>query len=342
VNVKFVGDDLMTRLALAPAAAALIVSPLAALAGGKEKLLIGRRGESVIAMAIMAPTSLLHWATFQPSQMPLGALVVAPGEGLVELGASLMRSALRSALVISFTQMDPLAVARDTHQRMARSDDYINTAWIDIAGDFDTYWATRGKNLRQNMRKQRNRLAADGVRVEMKVWRDRTEMAGALERYGALESRGWKAEQGTAIRIDNAQGRFYHALFDAAARRGEAIVYEYLLDGRTVALNLCVHRGSTLVILKTTYDETVKPMSPAFLLQEDQLKSIFTSGEFRRVEYYGRVMEWHTRWTDLSRALFHVTLYRWALVKTLAERRRSKAVEPADTGVSLATESASS
>jgi CelD/BcsL family acetyltransferase involved in cellulose biosynthesis len=249
---------------------------------------------------------------------------------------------LRGALVISFTQMDPLVVARVTHHRVARGDDYIKTAWIEIAGDFDAYWAARGKNLRQNMRKQRNRLAADGTRVEMKVWRDGAEIAAALERYATLESRGWKAEQGTAIHVDNAQGRFYRALFDAAARRGEAIVYEYLIDGRTVALNLCVHRGSTLVILKTTYDETVKPMSPAFMLQEDQLKSIFESGEFRRVEYYGRVMEWHTRWTDLSRTLFHVTLYRWALVKMLAERRRRKTVEPVNTGVTLAGESVAS
>jgi hypothetical protein len=273
-------------------------------------------------MAVLTPISGWHWSTFQPSQMPLGALVVSAGMSLTELGASLMRSLPVPALVLSLTQQDPIVVEREPDTPLARSDDFVSTAWIDVAGDFESYWAERGKNLRQNLRKQRNRLAADGVVAQTRTWRQPGEMAPALVRYGALESKGWKAGQGTAIDVDNQQGRFYAALFEAAARRGEALIYEYLIDSRTVAMNLCIHRGGTLVILKTTYDESIKPLSPAFLLHEDQLRSIFASGEFQRVEYYGRVMEWHTRWTNSSRMLFHSTVYRWPLMRKLADRRR--------------------
>ena len=68
--------------------------------------------------------------------------------------------------------------------------DYIETGWIDIAGTFDDYWAQRGKNLRSNMRKQRNKLGAESVRAELLEWRGVQDMRPAIARYGALESAG--------------------------------------------------------------------------------------------------------------------------------------------------------
>lgn len=299
-----------------------IVATLTHLASGTEQLLVAKRGETAVAMAVMAPMSRLQWSTFQPSQLPLGAFVSAPGEDLTTLGMQAMRSVLRSALAVSFTQVDPRLATRGSDGPSVRHDDYVETAWVPIEGDFDSYWAARGKNLRQNLRKQRNRLASEGASCETRTWRAKSEVVAALDRYGDLESLGWKASQGTAIESGNVQGRFYRALLEAAAERGEALVHEYLLGGRTVAMNLSVLRGRTLVILKTTYDESTKPLSPAFLLHEDQLREFFASGAFDRVEYYGRVMEWHTRWTDHKRMLFHTTVYRWPIVRAMAERRR--------------------
>lgn len=315
-----------------------VAAALAHLASGAEQLLVARRGETAVAMAVMTPVSRLQWSTFQPSQLPLGAFVSAPDEDLTMLGSHAMRSVLRSALAVSFSQIDPRLATRGIDGPSMRHDDYVETAWVPIEGDFDSYWAARGKNLRQNLRKQRNRLAGEGTTFETRTWQASSDVVAALDRYGALESLGWKATQGTAIESGNVQGRFYRALLEAAAERGEALVHEYLLGGRTVAMNLSVVRGRTLVILKTTYDESVKPLSPAFLLHEDQLREFFASGAFDRVEYYGRVMEWHTRWTDHKRMLFHTTVYRWPLVRALAERRRrgqapAKAPAPSHEGI---------
>jgi CelD/BcsL family acetyltransferase involved in cellulose biosynthesis len=306
----------------------IIVAGLETFGTGRELLLVGTRDELVVAMAVVVQTSRLHWSTFQPSQLPLGALVVAHGEDLSALGADLMRSALRGAMVVSFTQVDPRFVARGTEGKATRHDDYVDTAWVEIDGDFESYWAARGKNLRQNLRKQRNRLAADGSAVELRTWRDRADVLAALGRYGEMESSGWKAAGGTAIHNENKQGHFYRALFAQAADRGQALVHEYVISGRTVALNLCIGQARTLVILKTTYDESLKPLSPAFLLHEDQLREIFTAHTYERVEYYGRVMEWHTRWTDHRRTLFHTTVFRWPWLKRLAQWRRRSASTP--------------
>jgi CelD/BcsL family acetyltransferase involved in cellulose biosynthesis len=299
-----------------------VAAALAVFGTGQEVLLVGRQGPVVHAMLVLVPEGRLRWRTFQPSQLPLGAWVAASRTSLPALAHDLIRGPLRFCLVLSITQIDPLQSPRQDDTGHIKYTDYIDTAWLDVQGSFDDYWAARGKNLRQNMRKQRNKLAAEGIVTQLRIWTAENDMAPALARYGALESHGWKAGQGTAIEANNDQGRFYTRLFEQSARRGEALVTEYLFNDQTVAMNLGLIRGGTLVVLKTAYDESVpKALSPASLLREEELQRFHAGTEIRRIEYYGKVMDWHTKLTDNKRGVYHLTVYRWPLLKRIAERR---------------------
>ena len=316
------------RLDLPFLSAAAIGAALQVFGDGTERLLVASdRDGSPAAMALLQSDGALRWRSFQPSQLPLGAWVAGPAITPVMLTRSLLRGPLGLCLVLSLTQTDTLTAAREPDAPDTTHGDYIDTAWVDIEGSFDDYWAARGKNLRQNMRKQRNKLAAAGTSTVMRVWRDAADMASALQRYGAIESIGWKAARGTAIHADNDQGRFYLRMFEHAARHGEAVIFEYLFDDRPVAMNLCLLRGGVLVVLKTTYDESIpSSLSPAFLLREAELQHFFAADSgIKRVEYYGRVMDWHTKLTDKQRGIYHLTGYRWPVVKSLAARRRAAA-----------------
>lgn len=294
---------------------------LRAFGSGNERLLVGRQGARVVAMFLLVPQGRWRWATFQPSQIPLGAWVAEPFLDLDTLTRGLLHGPLGACLALSITQVDPLAEQRAADTACTRHIDYINTGWIDIEGSFADYWAARGKNLRQNLRKQRNKLAAESVQTRMRMFTAPDDMAPALARYGALESSGWKGAEGTAIHPANVQGRFYAQLLIEAAERSEALVCEYLFDDRSVAMNLCLVREGVLVMLKTTYDESVKGFSPASLLCEEQFREFFAKGCVRRVEMYGRIGEWQSRHSDRQRTLHHLTAYRWPLIKTLAQMR---------------------
>ncbi|MBT9493827.1 MAG: GNAT family N-acetyltransferase [Paucibacter sp.] len=313
--------------------ASAIAAALSNFGNGNEIVLAGYQHNHIVAIFILNKTGRLQWSTFQPSQLPLGAWVGAAQVELHDLVHSLMRGPLGFCLAVSVTQIDPLYTSRsitephaDAHQDLDyRTDDYISTASIDIKGSFEDYWAARGKNLRQNLRKQRNKLAADGVIARMRKLTDAAAMAQVLARYGALESAGWKADRGTAIHPDNAQGRFYLSLFEQAGKRGEALVYEYLFNDRTVAINLGLLRAGQLIVLKTAYDESIKALSPAFLLREEELQAFFGEGHVQRIEYYGKVMDWHTKLTQEARTLYHLTVYRWAWLQAWLTRRQAKA-----------------
>jgi CelD/BcsL family acetyltransferase involved in cellulose biosynthesis len=322
-----------------------VVAALQTFGTGTERLLVGTANGATVAMFVLEPQAKFRWQTFQPSQLPLGTWVAASDYALTDIVYSLQRGPLGLCLVLSITQVDPLYAPRPDDAANTSSADYIETGWIDVVGNFEDYWNARGKNLRQNMRKQRNKLGTEGVALAMDTWTAVEDMAPAIARYGALESQGWKAAKGTAIHLDNEQGKFYRKLFETAAQRGEAVIYEYRFGDKTVAVNLCVRRASTLVILKTTYDESIQAYSPAFMLSQDAMENLYAAGKTARVEYYGRLMEWHTKWTDQKRTLYHLTAYRWPLVKQVALARRAKVEatspqEPATQVTSAASPSA--
>jgi hypothetical protein len=71
-----------------------------------------------------------------------------------------------------------------------------------------------------------------------------------------------------------------------------------------------VESGSVQVVLKTTYDESIKGLSPAFLMRQDALALEWPAGRLKRIEFYGKRLEWHQRWTDNVRELYHMNALR--------------------------------
>jgi len=205
-------------------------------------------------------------------------------------------------------------VPRPTASQRLRILDYIQTVRIAVDGNFDGYWSNRGKNLRHNLKRQQNRIAKEGITAEFDVLETATDVVAAVEDYGRLESTGWKSGVGTAVSSDNAQGRFYRDILERFAQRGQAVVFRYRINGKVAAMDLCIVQYGVLVILKTAYDENHAPLSPASLMREQAFRWIFSRGDIQSIEFYGRLMDWHTKWADEIRTLHHVNLYRWSLL----------------------------
>lgn len=291
---------------------------------GDELLAYGEGADGWTAALLLQPIGHGRWNTFQPSQLPLGPVLMPDGD-LAAMLQTLLRRLPGLALSLGLTQQDTLFCKVTADTPTLRRQHYIDTAWVDIETDFDTYWEARGKNLRQNSRKQLKKVEATGVTPRLDVIESADEVAAALAQYGELETSGWKAELGTAISMEGAQGRFYQRALEGAARAGQMRLYRYWFGEEVVAMDLCVHQGDCLVILKTAYQQAHHAVSPSTLMRVDEFRALFAEGRFKRIEFYGRVMEWHTRWTEASRPLVHVTAFRWGWLKALQDWRARRA-----------------
>jgi CelD/BcsL family acetyltransferase involved in cellulose biosynthesis len=312
------------------------IQPLLAEFGtGDEWLASCERNGRTVAMAIVVRRKRGAWETFQPSQQPVGMWLSRPELPVPALLDELLRALPGMPLVLGLTQCDPFLTPRPADGARLASAHYIDTARVTVRGSFDDYWAARGKNLRSNLKKQRAKLLKEGIATRLDVRRDPADMAEAVADYGRLESAGWKAQGGTAIHPDNAQGRFYTAMLENFARRNAASVQRYWFGERLAAVNLCIEGGGANIVLKTTYDESLSSQySPALLMREETTRLLFDEARYQREEFYGKVMEWHTRWTDEVRSMYHINHYRWAaLLRLHTLRRRAPADAPAHTGL---------
>ena len=315
-------DDLVRGRPGTPFLESAFLRPLLEVFGtGSERLCLLRGSGRLHAAAIMQRGRAGAWQTFQPSQLPLGAWISDGQLDLLAAARSLLRQLPGVTLALGFSQIDPRQQRRPDECAKLRTQDYIATAWVDLEGSFEDYWEARGKNLRQNTRKQRNKLQGEGIEPRIECVTTPEQVAAAIADYGMLESAGWKGADGTAIAPDNAQGRFYRAMLESYCAQGRGRIYRYWFGDKVVAMDLCIHDDTVLVILKTAYDESYKTVSPSTLMRHQQFQQLFDEQKFRRIEFFGKVMEWHTRWTTESRTLYHATAYRWTWLKALQGHR---------------------
>jgi hypothetical protein len=275
---------------------------------GEEILALCRIDGAICCMAIVTKTRYGVWHTFQPPQAPIGCWVQGNSLPTKALGSALLKTLPNASFMLEITQQDPGLLARPTQSANIYTIDYIDTARVVIDSSFEDYWSKRGKNLRQNLRRQRNRLARERVEARLSIISDPEAIYGAVKAYGNLESAGWKSESNTAIVIENAQGMFYAQMLLGFAQTDQALVFQYHYNDQLVATDLCIVGGGSLVILKTTYNESINTSSPAMLMREDAFNHIFSGQLAVQIEFYGRAMDWHRKWSEDIRTMYHVNI----------------------------------
>ena len=265
--------------------------------------------------------------TFHPSQAPIGLFLLGNGDEVFRQIDELICSLPPYALGLAVLQQDPdLTILRHLKScSRVRRVEYIQTARITIKDTFAAYWASRPKNFVSDMARQRRRLQKEGKQLELVVERNASCVEDCIREYGRLESIGWKGREGTAVLPDNAQGLFYREILEAFCRKNEGVIYRLVIDGKTVACELCIERGARLVDLKTTYDEDVRGFSLGSLIEEEMLKSYYQDGRLKEVEFYGRVSDWTRKWTDEIRPMHHYNIHRFNWIADLHARLRGNA-----------------
>jgi CelD/BcsL family acetyltransferase involved in cellulose biosynthesis len=297
---------------------------LSAFGNGRQKLAVCRVAGSAVAAAVLEQPDPIRYATFQPSQGPIGYWLQDPSASTSELLVSLTRQMRPWILSTAITQQDPDLLKRPNDTSSIATTDYIDTARVAVSVPWDDYWKQRGANLRHNMKRAKSRLKSANLEALLHVVTSPSEMAEAVRTYGDIESRSWKAEHGTAVSIGNAQGAFYADMLSRFALSGRARCYQLLIGDRVAATDLCILGSDQIIILKTTFDSEFKDYSPAFLMRELAFERLFAEGWCRKIEFYGRLMDWHLRWTDNVRRMYHVTHFRYPGTLQIWRRLRAQ------------------
>lgn len=97
-------------------------------------------------------------------------------------------------------------------------------------------------------------------------------------------------------------------------------------------MQLVIRSSGIAVFLKTTYDESCKSYAPGILMRRAIFEHLFNDNQTKRIEFYGKVREWQTKWADETRTLYHVNYFRWPWLHYLWRLRAHKDHELGEAG----------
>jgi CelD/BcsL family acetyltransferase involved in cellulose biosynthesis len=185
----------------------------------------------------------------------------------------------------------------------ARADGFPAAAWSSIRSPYlDLPPSGVTAKFRANLRRRRRNLEALGALEHTRT----ASGDSGFERFLALEERGWKGAEKSAIACQSSTWRFYGDVVRLAAERGELAINALELDGEPIAMHLALECGGTYYLLKTTYDERWSTASPGQLLVDAVLEEGQARG-LTRFDFLGPSMDWKRAWSGRERA--HSVLY---------------------------------
>jgi CelD/BcsL family acetyltransferase involved in cellulose biosynthesis len=229
---------------------------------------------------------LLDWGTFYGplGAQPTATLIAALGHlrrtprdwDLLELGwtaATIDRGRTPRAMEIAGLQ--PCEPMRDR-----------DVSLIDLAGDWDSYWAARTSRWRNNVRRSEKKLAEHG-QIGYQRHRPRSLADGDGDpRWDLFEAclnvaaASWQGASETGNTLTHAAVLpFLRDAHEVAARNGALDINLLTLDGQPIAFNYAYHFQGYLFGLRTGYDPALGADGAGSVLQAKTIADSFTRGD---------------------------------------------------------------
>jgi Acetyltransferase (GNAT) domain len=156
-------------------------------------------------------------------------------------------------------------------------------------GDPCAYRALMRPRWREIERRRRKLLREHAVEVYPIV--DPADVPGGLDRGLDLEARGWKGRQGTAILCSSATEGFYRRIAENFAELGDLRLSALIVDGRLAAFDLAILHDRRYWLLKTTFEEDLRSLSPGLALRLWVIERCFEVG-LEAHEFLGGNQAW--------------------------------------------------
>lgn len=192
----------------------------------------------------------------------LPILDAAPGQSLfAHVSGLTVEGAVASALTtVALEQGRRCALVHQEHR-----------ALLERGLSPDAYYeaAVRSKK-RKELRRQKNRLSEEGVLTFVRYAGDEG-LDTWTDEFLALEERGWKGTNGSALGCAPATRNLFVEILKGAAFAGKLERLEFRLDGQPLAMLVNFHCAPGSFSFKTAFDEEYARFSPGVLLQIENL-----------------------------------------------------------------------
>jgi len=223
--------------------------------------------------------------------------------------------------VLQLTQLPKDSPTLATLSRFAAADGLPTGTWkssdspyLELAGTWDSYWASLPAKFRSNVRNRLARLKQVGE-PSLEILSDMPAIASAYDDAWRLEASGWKDKEGTSIGANPKVQKFYTLLAERAADRGWLRLLFLTVGGRRIAVSYSAVYDGHLFLLKTGHDREFHACSPFKLLTYFAAQEAYARG-LREIDFLGDTEVWKQEWTSTARG------HDWLFIFSTSRRAR--------------------
>ncbi|HZE60567.1 MAG TPA: GNAT family N-acetyltransferase [Burkholderiales bacterium] len=201
---------------------------------------------------------------------------------------ALLRWAVDQAAVLEFLYLPAAGAFDDALRAVAKT--VVRTARFSRAllvkgSSADAYMEeAMSAQLRRQLRRHERKLAALGARNLAIGPGD--AIGDDIERFLALEARGWKGREGGALAASAQNLRFGREVLSEAHKRGRLLMVGINCEGRAIARRVSLLAGDGSYAFKTAYDEDYAAYSPGVLAEAMCLREFHDLAGVRWMDSY--------------------------------------------------------
>lgn len=201
-----------------------------------------------------------------------------------------------------------LEVALKGESRLVTRLDAGRSAWCDVSSA--TALDVLSKNQLRNIERLERRAERDFGAVEVTSFTEPSVIAGAFERFLAIEDSGWKGAQSAGTSLLNAPilREFLRCAAARFATSGGARVDVLTIGGRDAAAQLGFRTGDTWYLQKIGYVPEFKDIGPGAILLREFLERMVADPTVNEVNFVTDP-RWADRWHFRSEPCYTVVVH---------------------------------
>jgi len=187
---------------------------------------------------------------------------------------------------------------------------------IKVAGSYDEFKKRLKKRMVRNLRRLGRKLECLDE-VEFHFITDTMSHKDCLKRFMQVEDSCWKGKKGSSIIRQPRLIAFYSAMTRNLMGSGRLEWQLLNTEDKTIAANIAIRMGRTLVIFKIAYDEEYCSYSPGSKLFEKMVMRAFESGEIDEIDCLSDY-PWNRDWLMEQRPYFNLCAYPFRILPLIS------------------------
>lgn len=184
----------------------------------------------------------------------------------------------------------------------------IDSPYIVVQGDWETFWQSRSQKLRKVMRNKLNRAGKNG-KVQVEALTIQNADHPVLKEIRQISGKSWKRNIGADLLHDERTWKFYETICGLLGPAGFIKVWLCRNEGQSVAFEFHLEYDGVAYPIRADYDEAYREMSPGSILEYSILKQAFTNSSLREYNSCGHTYTYLMRWTDRTRSYRNIEIF---------------------------------